>query len=198
MISRKKKVRLFQRKEALPKAKAQQVLSIYGGIPCNLAPAHFTVHIVQVRLNFALGFAVGANPAWNLSFFAASICDCISYTLWRLARFRAGEGKSDPPSAKANKINSQTALGDFNAQMKHRDPRAYGVPCFPFSDALPFLLDRQRKRFLAFARNDGTRKRYSCIASFSHGKGFGAGMRLSLLPMEGGAPKERRLALATE
>ena len=44
--------------------KAQQAfVSIRGGIPCNLAPAHFTVHVVQVRLNFALGFAVEANPA---------------------------------------------------------------------------------------------------------------------------------------
>ena len=76
----------------------------------------------------------------------------------------------------------------FPACMKPRDPGAYGVPCFPFSDDLPFLLDRKRKRFLAFARNDGTRKRYSCIASFSHGEEFGAWMRLSLLPMEGGAP----------
>ena len=47
---------------------------------------------------------------------------------------------------------------------------------------------RQRKRFLAFARNDGTGKRCSRIASFPRGKGFGAGTRLSLLPMEGGAP----------
>ena len=52
--------------------------SIHGGIPCNLAPAHFTVHVVQVRLNFALGFAVETNPAWNLSYLAASLCDCIS------------------------------------------------------------------------------------------------------------------------
>lgn len=44
--------------------KAQQAfVSIHGGIPCNLAPAHFTVHVLQVRLNFALGFAVKANPA---------------------------------------------------------------------------------------------------------------------------------------
>ena len=28
---------------------------VHGGIPCNLAPAHFTVHVVQVRLNFAPG-----------------------------------------------------------------------------------------------------------------------------------------------
>ena len=44
--------------------KAQQAfVSIHGCIPCNLAPAHFTVHVVQVRLNFALGFAVEVNPA---------------------------------------------------------------------------------------------------------------------------------------
>ncbi len=44
--------------------KAQQAfLSIHGSIPCNLAPAHFTVHVVQVRLNFALEFAREANPA---------------------------------------------------------------------------------------------------------------------------------------
>ena len=41
----------------------QAFVSIHGGIPCNLAPAHFTVHVVQVRLNFALGFVVEANPA---------------------------------------------------------------------------------------------------------------------------------------
>ena len=46
--------------------------------------------------------------------------------------------------------------------MKRRDPGAqevaYGVPCFPFSDALPFLIDRKRKRFLACARNDSMGK----------------------------------------
>ena len=93
---------------------------------------------------------------------------CVSYALRRLARFRAEEGKSNPPSAKADKINNQTALGDFNAQMKHRDPGAYGVRRFPFSDALPFLLDRQRKRFLAFARNDGTGKTVFSHRFLSH------------------------------
>ena len=82
--------------------------------------------------------------------------------------------------------------------MKRRDLGAYGAACFPFSDALPFFIDRQRKRFLAFARNDGTGKRYSRTAPFSHGEGFGAGTRLSLLPMEGGAPKGRRLAHTAE
>ena len=80
--------------------KAQQAfLSIHGGIPCNLAPAHFTVHVVQVRLNFALGFVVEANPACDLSLLAASLCICTAYTFQRLARFRVGGGKSDLPSA---------------------------------------------------------------------------------------------------
>ena len=43
--------------------------------------------------------------------------------------------------------------------MKRREPRAYGVRCFPFSDVLSFLLERKRKRFLAYARNDGMGKR---------------------------------------
>ena len=47
--------------------KSQQAfVSIHGGISCNLAPAHFTVHVVQVRLNFALGLAREANPARDL------------------------------------------------------------------------------------------------------------------------------------
>ena len=46
-----------------PQRRKARSESIHGGIPCNLAPAHFTVHVVQVRLNFALGFAVEANPA---------------------------------------------------------------------------------------------------------------------------------------
>ena len=80
--------------------KAQQAfVSIHGGIPCNLAPAHFTVHVVQVRLNFALGFVVEANPACDLSLLAASLCTCMAHAVRRLARFPAGGGKSDPPPA---------------------------------------------------------------------------------------------------
>ena len=60
----------------------------------------------------------------------------------------------------------------FPSRMKRREPRAYGVRCFPFSDVLSFLLDRKRKRFLACARNDGMGKRYSRIASFLTRKGF--------------------------
>ena len=58
--------------------------------------------------------------------------------------------------------------------------------------------NRKRKRFLACARNDGTGKRYSRITFLLTRESFGARTRLSLLPMEGGAPKERRLALAAE
>ena len=88
------------RKRVTSITKAQQsFISIHGGIPCNLAPAHFTVHVVQVRLNFALGFVVEANPAWDLFDLLHLYVICISCTLRRLARFRAGGGKSDPPPA---------------------------------------------------------------------------------------------------
>ena len=51
--------------------------------------------------------------------------------------------------------------------MKRRDLGAHGV-CFPFSDALPFLIDRKRKRFLAFARNNDTGKAaFSYLPPFS-------------------------------
>ena len=55
----------------------------------------------------------------------------------------------------------------FPSRMKRRDLGAHGV-CFPFSDALPFLLDRKRKRFLAFARNDGTGKTVFSHRFLSH------------------------------
>lgn len=61
--AREKSDPLFE-KRVTSITKAQQAFaSIHGGIPCNLAPAHFTVHVVQVRLNFALGLVVEANPA---------------------------------------------------------------------------------------------------------------------------------------
>ncbi len=53
----------FLRKRALPHHKGAASCHVHEGIPSNLAPAHFTVHVVQVRLNFALGFVVEANPA---------------------------------------------------------------------------------------------------------------------------------------
>ena len=39
--------------------------------------------------------------------------------------------------------------------LKHRDPTSQRVRCFPLSAVLTFP-DRERKRFLAFARNDDT------------------------------------------
>ena len=62
--------------------------------------------------------------------------------------------------------------------MKHRDPQsheAYGVSRSPLPSQL--LPDRERKRFLASARNDDAGK-----AAFS------------LLPLEGGGAQRRRLA----
>ena len=54
-----------------------------------------------------------------------------------------------------------------------------GSTVFPVIPLLTSFLDRKRKRFLAFARNDDV----------------GGKAAHSLLPLEGGAPKGRRLAL---
>ena len=45
------------------------------------------------------------------------------------------------------------------ACMKHRTPKSHGVRCFPFPASLTAFPDRERKRFLAFARNDDAGKR---------------------------------------
>ena len=59
----RKKCPSFQKRGTSITKAQQSFISIHGGIPCNLAPAHFTVHVVQVRLNFALWLVVEANPA---------------------------------------------------------------------------------------------------------------------------------------
>ena len=41
-----------------------------------------------------------------------------------------------------------------SACMKHRAFKSYEARCFPLPAVLLLLLDRERKRFLAFARND--------------------------------------------
>ena len=81
--------------------------------------------------------------------------------------------------------------------MKHRIPHSWSIR-LPASVRTHTPFQRERKRFLACARNDGTGKRYSRITFLLTRESFGAGTRLSLLPMEGGAPKGRRLALAAE
>ena len=76
--------------------------------------------------------------------------------------------------------------------MKHRFFGVQGAEGFPLPAPLTFFLDRERKRFLAFARNDECGE-----AAFSYRKPSSCGAReaaFSLLPMEGGAPKGRRLA----
>ena len=78
--------------------------------------------------------------------------------------------------------------------MKHRSSGAQGAEGFPLPAPLTFFLDRERKRFLAFVRNDECGE-----AVFSYRKPSSCGAReaaFSLLPMEGGGPKGRRLALA--
>ncbi len=78
------------------------------------------------------------------------------------------------------------------ACMKQRFFGAQGAEGFPLPAPLTSFLDRERKRFLAFARNDECGE-----AAFSYRKPSSCGAReaaFSLLPMEGGAPKGRRLA----
>ena len=74
-----------------------------------------------------------------------------------------------------------------------------GASRYPLPSQL--LPDRERKRFLAFARNDDTKKRHS--TSFPRKgtprrrcarNGSPIPTAFSLLPLEGGAPKGRRLA----
>ena len=66
--------------------------------------------------------------------------------------------------------------------MRRRTPKSHEAQCFPFSALLTASPDRERKRFLAFARNDDA------------GKGFAIGKAaFSLLSLEGGAPKGWRL-----
>ena len=69
--------------------KAQQAfVSIHGGIPCNLAPAHFTVHIayaIKLRSRVCRG-----GESCMRSFFAC----CVFMYLYGL-RFLAGGGKSE-------------------------------------------------------------------------------------------------------
>ena len=73
--------------------KAQQAfVSIHGDIPCNLAPAHFTVHIayaIKLRSRVCRG-----GESCMISFFA----HCVFMYLYGL-RFLAEGGKSDPPPA---------------------------------------------------------------------------------------------------
>ena len=54
--------------------------------------------------------------------------------------------------------------------MKRRSPKSYGVRCFPLPAPPTSFLDRERKRFLAFARNDEGGEQHSCIKSHLHGE----------------------------
>ena len=65
--------------------------------------------------------------------------------------------------------------------MRRRTPKLHEARCFPFPALLTAFPDRERKRFLAFARNDDTGKRLC----YREG-GF------SLLPPTGDTPKAMR------
>ena len=68
------------------------------------------------------------------------------------------------PSAAEGSFSFPVSLSLRNAVcMKHRDPTSHGVRCFPLSAVLASFPDRERKRFLASARNDDTGK-----ATFSY------------------------------
>ena len=74
--------------------------------------------------------------------------------------------------------------------MKQRIFWAQGAEGFPLPAPLTSFLDRERKRFLAFARNDEGEE-----SVFLYRKPSSCGAReaaFSLLPMEGGAPRGRR------
>ena len=87
------------RKRITSITKAQQsFISIHGGIPCNLAPVHFTVHVVQVAKLRSRVCPRGESCMRSFALLRLSMI-CVSYALRRLARFRARERKSDPPSA---------------------------------------------------------------------------------------------------
>ena len=67
--------------------------------------------------------------------------------------------------------------------MKHRSSGVQGAEGFPLPAPLTFFLDRERKRFLAFARNDECGE-----AAFSYRKPSVWGVceaAFSLLPLEG-------------
>ena len=99
MISRKKKVRLFQRKEALPKAKAQQVFKYLWrhSLQSGTSAFHgsYRTSTAKLRSRVCRG---GESCMRSFDLLRLSMI-CVSYALRRLARFRAGERKSDPPSA---------------------------------------------------------------------------------------------------
>ena len=99
MISRKKKVRLFQRKEALPKAKAQQVFKYpwRHSLQSGTSAFHSSCRTSTAKLRSRVCRG-GESCMRSFDLLRLSVI-CISYALRRLARFRAGEGKSDPPSA---------------------------------------------------------------------------------------------------
>ena len=78
------------------------------GIPCNLAPAHFTVHVVQVRLNFALGFVVEANPLFETGFSPG--CPFFSFDFSFLSASTMRKREAGNPSRSASVLASSALL----------------------------------------------------------------------------------------
>ena len=78
------------------------------GIPCNLAPAHFTVHVVQVRLNFALGFVVEANPLFETGFSPG--CPFFSFDFSSRSASTMRKRETGNPSRSASALASSALL----------------------------------------------------------------------------------------
>ena len=94
-----KKVTLFSKKGHFHHKGAAEFYKYPWGIPCNLAPSAFhgscRTSTAKLRSRVCRG---GESCMRSFDLLRLSMI-CISYALRRLARFRAREGKSDPPSA---------------------------------------------------------------------------------------------------
>ncbi len=135
------------------------------GIPCNLAPAHFTVHVVQVRLNFALGFVVEANPLFETGFSPG--CPFFSFDFSFLSASTMRKREAGNPSRSASvlassallsiccvhKRRSASAAASAPGRMDFLSPRNTIVEILGFTR---FSLFFNKKRSLGYDRNDET------------------------------------------
>ena len=99
---------LFEKRVTSITKAQQSFISIHGGIPCNLAPAHFTVHVVQVRLNFALGFVVEANPLFETGFSPG--CPFFSFDFSSRSASTMRKREAGNPSRSASTLASSALL----------------------------------------------------------------------------------------
>ena len=135
------------------------------GIPCNLAPAHFTVHVVQVRLNFALGFVVEANPLFETGFSPGCPFFSFDFSSRSASTMRKREAGNPSRSASAlassallsiccvHKRRSASAAASAPGRMDFLSPRNTIVEILGFTR---FSLFFNKKKSLGYDRNDET------------------------------------------